>query len=72
MNKTMTTLALAIAALLTVSCGHRCEFTDKQFETPDIPQGMQIHATFLDEISWDIPFMMPLVSSTQRRPFRFT
>ena len=51
MNKTMTTLALAIAALLTVSCGHRCEFTDKQFETPDIPQGMQIHATFLDEIS---------------------
>ncbi len=55
MKRTIITLSLAIAALLAASCGHRCEFTDKQFETPDIPQGMQIHATFLDEISWDIP-----------------
>ena len=55
MKRTIITLSLAIAALLAASCGHRCEFTDKQFETPEIPQGMQIHATFLDEISWDIP-----------------
>lgn len=28
---------------------------DKQFETPDIFKGMPIKATFLDEVSWDIP-----------------
>lgn len=29
--------------------------TNKQFETPGIFKGMPIHATFLDEVSWDIP-----------------
>lgn len=31
------------------------EFLNKQFETPNIMQGMPIRATFIDEISWDIP-----------------
>ena len=29
--------------------------SNKQFETPGIFKGMPIHATFLDEVSWDIP-----------------
>lgn len=29
--------------------------SNKTFETPSIYQGMPIHATFLDEVSWDIP-----------------
>lgn len=28
---------------------------DMRFKTPGCPAGMPIHATFLDEISWDIP-----------------
>lgn len=40
------------------SCGPSsggCGFEDADFRTEKIAQGMQIHATFLDEISWDIP-----------------
>ena len=40
---------------LLASCGNRCGFTNKQFETPGSMKGMPINATFLDEISWDIP-----------------
>ena len=29
--------------------------SNKRFETPGIFKGMPIHATFLDEVSWDIP-----------------
>ena len=31
------------------------EFINKQFETPNIMKGMPIRATFIDEVSWDIP-----------------
>lgn len=31
------------------------EFLNKQFETPNIMKGMPIRATFLDEVTWDIP-----------------
>lgn len=31
------------------------EFLNKQFETPNIMKGMPIKATFLDEVTWDIP-----------------
>ena len=31
------------------------ELSDKMFETPGIFKGMPIKATFLDEVSWDIP-----------------
>lgn len=31
------------------------KLTNKMFETPYILKGMPIHATFLDEVSWDIP-----------------
>ena len=43
---------IALAAVL-VGCGTR--FDNKQFETPDCLRGMPINATFLDEVSWDIP-----------------
>ena len=48
-------LSIIILSVIAVSCGSRCEFTDGQFKTADCPQGMKINATFLDEISWDIP-----------------
>lgn len=32
-----------------------CEFTDADFRTKEILQGIPIRATFLDEVSWDIP-----------------
>ena len=48
-------LSIIIIVVMAVSCGSRCEFTNAQFKTPDCPQGMRINATFLDEISWDIP-----------------
>ena len=31
------------------------KFTNDQFKTLDCPVGMPINATFLDEVSWDIP-----------------
>ena len=43
---------IALAAVL-VGCG--TQFDNKQFETPDCLRGMPINATFLDEVSWDIP-----------------
>lgn len=42
------------AALLLASCSNQ-SLSNKRFETPECPQGMKINATFLDEISWDIP-----------------
>ena len=46
----------AIAALMMLcGCKQGNELSDKQFETPGIGMGMPVHATFLDEISWDIP-----------------
>ena len=42
-----------------VACGApsktTCEFSDKDFRTPECAQAIPIRATFLDEISWDIP-----------------
>ena len=48
-------LSFILLSAILVSCGSRCEFTNKQFETPKCLKGMPINATFLDEISWDIP-----------------
>ena len=48
-------ICIAVLSVFATGCKPKCEFTDKQFETPGIGQGMEIHATFLDEISWDIP-----------------
>ena len=48
-------LSFILLSVIFVSCGSRCEFTNKQFETPECLKGMPINATFLDEISWDIP-----------------
>lgn len=31
------------------------KLSNKMFETPHVLKGMKIHATFLDEVSWDIP-----------------
>lgn len=50
--KRIAIILCALAAL--VSC-KETKLADKQFATPEIPQGMPVHATFLDEISWDIP-----------------
>lgn len=47
-------LSMILVALLTISCS-RCGFTNSRFETPEALKGMPINATFLDEISWDIP-----------------
>ena len=41
-----------------IGAGHlitESSLSNKTFETPSIYQGMPIHATFLDEVSWDIP-----------------
>jgi len=52
---------LTIALIVTASCGqqhhHKVDNTlsDNQFTTPETYKAMPIHATFLDEISWDIP-----------------
>jgi len=58
MNRILSTFLVAI---LLMSCGSKNNdeksrtFTNEQFKTADCPQGMKINATFLDEISWDIP-----------------
>ena len=42
--------------VIAASCGNdKCAFKNDQFKTAECPQGMPINATFLDEISWDIP-----------------
>ena len=50
--------------LLAASCRRRssgkgpkktCEFTDADFRTEKILEALPIRATFLDEVSWDIP-----------------
>ena len=46
---------LILIALTAVSCGRGCGFTNQEFQTEDCLRGMPINATFLDEISWDIP-----------------
>ena len=55
-------LSITFLAALAVLCSctgqqkaSECEFTNEQFKTAQCPQGMPINATFLDEISWDIP-----------------
>ena len=50
-------LLFSVTFLIASCSGHstRCEFTNNQFQTPECLQGMPINATFLDEISWDIP-----------------
>ena len=48
-------LSFILLSAIFVSCGNRCEFTNAQFETPGCLRGMPINATFLDEVSWDIP-----------------
>lgn len=56
MKKLLILLAAALTAFC--ACGNPSDcgnLTDKQFETPGRLQAMPIHATFLDEISWDIP-----------------
>ena len=32
-----------------------CEFTDADFRTEKVLEALPIRATFLDEVSWDIP-----------------
>ena len=44
-----------IAAIAAANKKPTGNLTDKQFETPGILKGMPVHATFLDEVSWDIP-----------------
>lgn len=57
----MKKIILMIAAIpLLWACGRAgekesCGLDDRQFETPECMRGMPVRATFLDEVSWDIP-----------------
>ena len=51
--KQLFSILIILTAL--AGCTPRSSFTNKQFETPGCLKGMPINATFLDEISWDIP-----------------
>ena len=57
MSNTLSRLFTVLFALvIAASCGNdKCAFKNDQFKTPDCPTGMRINATFLDEVSWDIP-----------------
>ena len=48
-------MSFILLSAIFVSCGSGGKLTNRRFETPECPQGMPINATFLDEISWDIP-----------------
>ncbi|MCE5174936.1 MAG: DUF4434 domain-containing protein [Bacteroidales bacterium] len=47
--------ATATAAYRSSEKKRKGNLSDKMFETPGILKGMPIKATFLDEVSWDIP-----------------
>lgn len=52
------TLTAALLVASAASCRHHKTdrtLSDSQFTTPECCRAMPIHATFLDEISWDIP-----------------
>ena len=57
MNRLRTLLLAALAVISVAGCKNGGEnyLNDKLYETPGMGQALPIRATFLDEISWDIP-----------------
>ena len=57
MKRIQTALFALLATLCFVGCksGEKSYLNDKLYETPGMGQALPIRATFLDEVSWDIP-----------------
>jgi len=58
MKHLVSLIQVLLVAMMSAGCAGNVDkdgVTDDSFRTPEAAEGMPIHATFLDEISWDIP-----------------
>ena len=58
MKHLVSLIQVLLVAMMSAGCAGSVDkdgVTDDSFRTPEAAEGMPIHATFLDEISWDIP-----------------